>query len=130
MISQRRSLINNPHPIIGIVLLIVLFFQPFLGFFHHLLFKRKQKRGIFSYGHIWIGRLAITLGIINGGLGLWYARRFPLAPPSTGAIIGYGVVAGFMWLLYVASAIIGERRRGRVKEVAPPNYKEERNEYA
>ncbi|CAK4030570.1 wall-associated receptor kinase [Lecanosticta acicola] len=132
MISQRDGLINDPHPIIGIVLLVVLFFQPALGFVHHILFKRKHKRGIFSYGHIWLGRLAITLGIINGGLGLRYARMSPIARPSKGAIVAYGVVAGFIWLLYVISAIIGERRR-KVKELEPPVYKEEgedRTQYA
>ncbi|KAK3061934.1 hypothetical protein LTS18_005150, partial [Coniosporium uncinatum] len=58
----------NYHPIIGIVIFVVLFFQPILGFMHHLMFKKHHRRQIWSYGHLWIGRIFITLGIINGGL--------------------------------------------------------------
>lgn len=114
MISARRQLLHDPHPIIGIILLVLIFFQPFLGFLHHFMFKKHSRRVVWSYGHIWLGRIIITLGIINGGLGLRLARRAPVAPPSRGAIIGYSVVAGLIWLVYVVSAIVGERKRGRV----------------
>ncbi|KAF7186248.1 Cytochrome b561 and DOMON domain-containing protein [Pseudocercospora fuligena] len=122
--SPIDNMLHNVHPIIGIILLVLIFFQPILGFLHHLMFKKYSRRTFWSYGHLWLGRIIITLGIINGGLGLRFARQFPLAPPSNGAIIGYSVAAGVMWLLYVISVIIGERRRSRVKEVAPPTYKE------
>lgn len=125
MVSQRNVLINNAHPIIGIVLFVVLFFQPILGFLHHFMFKKHSRRVVWSYGHIWLGRIIITLGIINGGLGLKYARELPLDRPSNGAIIAYGVLAGVMWLLYVASIVVGERRRSRAaREARPPMYKE------
>lgn len=129
--SPIENMINNYHPIIGIVLLVVLFFQPFGGFLHHMFFKKHGRRGFWSYGHIWIGRAAITLGIINGGFGLQFAQRFRLAPPSTAAILGYGVVAGIIWLIYVISAIVGERRRRQTREIDPPPYKEgHREQYA
>ncbi|KAK4506790.1 hypothetical protein PRZ48_000523 [Zasmidium cellare] len=123
--SPFDNMVDNAHPIIGIVLFVVLFFQPFLGTLHHLFFKKHSRRGFFSYAHIWLGRILITLGIINGGLGLQFAQRFRLAPPSTGAIIGYGVVAGLIWLIYVVSAFVGERRRHSTREISPPPYKEE-----
>ncbi|EME89786.1 wall-associated receptor kinase-like protein [Pseudocercospora fijiensis CIRAD86] len=122
--SPIDDMLHNVHPIIGIILLVLIFFQPILGFLHHLMFKKYSRRTFWSYGHLWLGRIVITLGIINGGLGLRFARQFPLAPPSNGAIIGYSVAAGFMWLLYVISVVIGERRRSSVKQVAPPTYKE------
>ncbi|KAF2214674.1 hypothetical protein CERZMDRAFT_57181 [Cercospora zeae-maydis SCOH1-5] len=125
-----RNMLHDPHPIIGIVLLGLLFFQPFSGLLHHFLFRKHLRRTLWSYLHLWLGRIVVTLGIINGGLGLRLARRMPFGRPSDGAIIGYGVAAGFMWLLYVLSAIIGERRRSRVREQAVAQNPTSRKVYA
>ncbi|KAK3067112.1 hypothetical protein LTR53_016212 [Teratosphaeriaceae sp. CCFEE 6253] len=141
MANQMHLLGNsytNAHPIIGIVLFVVLLFQPILGFLHHTMFKKHSRRVIWSYGHIWLGRAAITLGIINGGLGLRLSQRMHAFAPSNGAVIGYSVVAGFMWLLYAASAVYGEmkRRRSSAKgEInTPPGYqgvgRQEKRQYA
>lgn len=116
--NSPRDTIHDPHPIIGLILLAVIFFQPFFGLMHHLLFKRHLRRTIWSYAHLWLGRIVITLGIINGGLGLRLARKFPLGPPSRGAMIGYGIAAGFMWLLYVLAVLLGERKRRKVRRSA------------
>jgi len=104
--------LNDAHPIIGIVLFALLAFQPLLGFLHHVFFKRHNARTIWSYGHIWFGRIAIILGIVNGGLGLGLAKRTGFMAPSEGAVIGYSVVAGFFGLAYILAAIYGERKRG------------------
>ncbi|KAJ4991830.1 integral membrane protein [Stagonosporopsis vannaccii] len=109
--AQAR-LVSRYHPIIGLVLFAILFFQPIMGYIHHLRFKKLKRRTLWSYGHLWLGRIAITLGIINGGLGLLLAYDAPLGfAPTQGQVIAYGVVAGIMWLLYVAAAFVGERRR-------------------
>lgn len=129
MIKQRSILLHNAHPIIGIVLFVLLFFQPLLGLLHHFFFKKHSRRVFWSYAHIWLGRVIITLGIINGGLGLQLAQRLPIASPSHGAIIAYGVLAGIIWLVYVISIFVGERRRN----TAPPPYKKavgEKTQYA
>ncbi|KAH7389759.1 hypothetical protein BKA66DRAFT_400083, partial [Pyrenochaeta sp. MPI-SDFR-AT-0127] len=108
------NLLDSYHPVIGIIVFVLLFFQPILGFVHHLKFKKYRRRTFWSYGHIWLGRIAITLGIINGGLGLLLASDAPAVTgfrPSRGQIIAYGVIAGVMWFLWVAAAVIGERRR-------------------
>jgi hypothetical protein len=89
-------------------------FQPILGALHHSNFKKFQTRTAVSYAHIGVGRIAITLGIINGGLG------FMLAQNTTSGPIAYGIIAGLIWCVYVASIIIGERRRGR--NAMPPKY--------
>ena len=96
----------------------MIFFQPFFGLMHHLLFKRHLRRTFWSYAHLWLGRIIVTLGIINGGLGLRLARRLPIGRPSRGAIIGYSVAAGVMWLLYVLAVVLGENRRRRVRQTA------------
>lgn len=86
----------------------------------------------------------ITLGVINGGLGMLLASDAPafLAfRPSRGQIIAYGVVAGSMWLAWVAAAIIGERRRKQrpmaAKEAevesddgSPPPYRSHKSRFA
>jgi len=80
---------------------------------HHIYFKRVGRRTFWSQAHIWLGRAGITLGIINGGLGL------ELAENTRKGEIAYGVIAGVIWLVYVAVIIFGEIKR---KKSAPPPY--------
>ncbi|RYP72467.1 hypothetical protein DL770_007969 [Monosporascus sp. CRB-9-2] len=94
----------NVHPIIGIVILTLLFFQPILGIVHHVKFKRLGRRTAWSHLHLWNGRAMVTLGIVNGGLGLG------LASASPGSIAAYSVVAAIVWLLWVLAAAYGELR--------------------
>lgn len=110
--------LNAAHPIIGIVLFALLAFQPLLGYLHHSYFKRYNKRTIWSYGHIWFGRIAIILGIVNGGLGLDLAKKTRFMAPSEGVVIGYSVIAGFFGLAYILAAIFGERKRTRSRTVS------------
>ncbi|KAI1372653.1 hypothetical protein F4677DRAFT_244873 [Hypoxylon crocopeplum] len=98
---------TNAHPIIGIVILVVLFLQPPLGFIHHRQFNRLKRRTIFSHAHIWLGRAVVTLGIINGGLGL----RLANAPRD--AVTAYSVVAAIAWLIWFFAAVFGESQRRR-----------------
>ncbi|KAI1336958.1 hypothetical protein F5Y15DRAFT_192211 [Xylariaceae sp. FL0016] len=116
MPADGGSLMSNPktnaHPIVGIVLLVALFIQPFLGVLHHARFKKLGCRTAVSHVHLWLGRLGITLGIINGGLGL----QLSLAPSR--AVAAYSVVAAIMWLLWLLSAILGEVRRSRARRAS------------
>ncbi|KAI0417896.1 hypothetical protein F5X98DRAFT_363420 [Xylaria grammica] len=100
---------RNAHPIIGIVLLVALFFQPLLGAVHHARFKRLGRRTWVSHVHLWTGRLGITLGIINGGLG------FALAGTTGAPVVAYAVVSGVMWLLWLLTALRGEYGRARAQ---------------
>lgn len=142
------NLLDRYHPIIGITVFILLFFQPILGFVHHIQYKKHSRRTIWSHGHLWLGRIVITLGIINGGLGMLLASEAPAFLafwPTRGQIVAYGVVAGIMWLAWVAAAIFGERRRSKapsaVKEAEvdagtyagsglPPSYHERKGHFA
>ncbi|RYO74351.1 hypothetical protein DL764_010876 [Monosporascus ibericus] len=94
----------NVHPIVGIVILALLFFQPIFGLLHHANFKRLGRRTSWSHLHLWNGRAMVTLGIVNGGLGLGLARASP------GSIAAYSVVAAIVWLLWVLAAAYGEFR--------------------
>lgn len=72
---------------------------------HHLRFKQTGARSFWSYAHLINGRVCITVGIINGGLG------FMLAQNTHSGMVAYAVVAALMWFAYVVTAIIGELRR-------------------
>lgn len=137
------NLLNTYHPIIGIVLFALLFFQPILGYIHHLQYKKYSRRTIWSYGHLWLGRVVITLGMINGGLGMLLASDAPAFlsfRPTQAQIIAYGIIAGIMWLLWVAAAVVGEKRRAKIAVVAkqemevghgsPPPYKSHESRFA
>jgi hypothetical protein len=136
------NLLDNYHPIIGIVVFVLLFFQPILGFIHHLKFKKYSRRTVWSYGHLWLGRILITLGMINGGLGLLLASDAPVSTgfaPTQGQIIAYGVIAAIIWLLWVSAAVYGERKRKisrkadvnkEVDSGSPPPYNPTKEHYA
>jgi hypothetical protein len=78
-------------------------------------FREVGGRTTWSYFHIWLGRIIITLGIINGGLGFLLANNTRSGP------IAYGVIAGIFWVIYVFAAVVGERKRARN---VPPKYNE------
>jgi hypothetical protein len=82
----------------------LLAFQTAFGLVHHILFKRKGQRQIWSYAHIWTGRTLVTLGIINGGLGM------QLGNVSKAGKIAYGVLAGLIWIVWMAVAVVSEFR--------------------
>jgi len=82
-----------------------------MGYIHHVNYVATGKRGLWSYAHIWNGRLVMLLGIVNGGLGLDFAV---IKHKSFGVIIGkvdkkwaiaYSVVAGIVGLLYIGGLV-------------------------
>jgi hypothetical protein len=108
---------DHYHPIIGIVLFILIFAMPILGQLHHRNFKKFQTRTGVSFAHIWLGRIIIPLGIINGGLG------FALADNTSYGPIVYGIIAAIFYIVYLVAIVIGEKRRSRNRGM-PPKYDE------
>lgn len=102
--------LDTAHSVIGIIVAGCLLLQPISGLTHHILYKRHGRRNVATYPHVWWGRAVISLGIINGGLGL------KLADNSRGGEIAYGVVAGFMWILWMGVILLAtvksRRQRG------------------
>ena len=131
-LAVNGGYIAQAHPIIGIVLFIVLLAQPLGGWLHHRNSKKYGRRTAPSYAHIGIGRAAIILGMINGGLGLQLARD-----TTTGHIVAYAVVAGVFGLAYIVAIIMGERKRKknqggqgeRSTEKGPPSDKHSQQEH-
>ncbi|KAL1867893.1 hypothetical protein Daus18300_006168 [Diaporthe australafricana] len=107
--SLLSSSPNNAHPIIGIVVFAMLLVQPLLGYIHHRQFKRYQERRLASHLHLWDGRIAIVLGIVNGGLGL------KLADASDTLKLAYTIVAAIFGGAWIALAVLSECRRSRKK---------------
>lgn len=106
--------LNSAHAIIGIVVIGGVLLQPVTGLVHHLSYKRYGSPNAATYTHLWWGRAIITLAIINGGLGVQLAAPY-LANLKTGEII-YGVVAGVMWLIWVAVIAIAFMKSRSGKE--------------
>lgn len=95
--------LTEAHPIIGMVLLGLLFFQPLGGFLHHRAYKDRQGRTTVSYLHVWLGRACVLLGMVNGGLGIQLKGDV-----KQGYIIAYSVLAGMMGLFFVGVGVYGE----------------------
>ncbi|KAK0316828.1 hypothetical protein LTR01_000579 [Friedmanniomyces endolithicus] len=130
--AQHLDKMGDTHAWLGIALFVVLLFQPVLGVLHHVFFKKHSRRTVWSYGHIWLGRAAISVGMVNAGLGLRLSQETRVFAPSQGAVVGYWVVAVIIWLAYVAAVVYGEvkRRRSSAKGVvdAPPRYRQAEGE--
>jgi len=98
---------TKTHPIIGLVTLVLLLPQPIFGVVHHARFKRIQRRQVWSYLHLFNGRISVTVGIINGALGL------NLAAASAYRKRVYIIVAAVMWSLWMLVSLWAELMRFR-----------------
>jgi hypothetical protein len=100
------------HPVIGLIVFGLITLQPIGGCLGHLRYKRTGRSSILSSLHVWIGRFVITLGMINGGLGLLLAGN-----STHSQQVAYGVVAGFMWLvmMLIGCCLRGARRKEPTK---------------
>ncbi|KAF7166258.1 hypothetical protein CNMCM5623_000015 [Aspergillus felis] len=102
---------NNAHTIFGTVIVVLMLLQPFLGAIHHWVYIRKKTPTALAPVHVWLGRILIILGMVNGGLGLRLADNTP------GGKIAYGVVAGVCGAMYLAWVVYRLKWTGnRTKE--------------
>ena len=96
---------SNGHPIIGTIVIGLLILQPVLGYVHHVIYVKEHRRTFWITAHIWYGRALLILAVINGGLGL------QLSDNTVKGEIAYGVIAGVMFLLYIAVLAISYGRK-------------------
>ena len=104
-LANQVDYLHETHSIAGLLLLAVLFSMPILGIMHHRIYKKMQRRTGWSYAHIFVGRVTVLLGLLNGGSGL------RLAKASRGSMIAYGVLAGLIGSVYLGVALFGEVKR-------------------
>ncbi|CAJ2503233.1 Uu.00g106270.m01.CDS01 [Anthostomella pinea] len=93
---NRSKKFNTAHQVIGILIFIAIFAQFALGFLNHRAFKKTQKKTKMAPIHVWLGRLIIVLGVVNGFTG------FPLALST-----GYDyVLAGLVLVVFPIMVIL------------------------
>lgn len=93
------------HSVIGILMFAAVWLIAGGGILQHLKFRKYRKRTVFGVMHAWSGRTAITLALINGGLGLALAGGH-----GPGAYAAYGIISGIIWLLWAGSTIVSLKR--------------------
>ncbi|GAM89040.1 hypothetical protein ANO11243_070740 [Dothideomycetidae sp. 11243] len=98
--------IGSYHPVIGLVVFALVSFEPIGGYVHHYFYKREDRRAVIAWTHVWLGRILITLGMINGGLGLLLS-----SDAERGEYIAYGVIAALIWISYMAFVALWHVRR-------------------
>ncbi|EAA32872.2 hypothetical protein GE21DRAFT_6439 [Neurospora crassa] len=98
--NTMRDARMNYHPIIGIMIIILLLIQTLVGIVHH-------HRGGGLALHLILGRIAITVGMINGYVGL--IIRDGDTEPKVKAI--YVAIALAIWLVWTAISIWWEWKR-------------------
>lgn len=91
--------------------------QPALGQLHHQNFVKTGSRGIFSYVHLWWGRIFLVLGVINGGLG------FQLSHSKESYIVAYSIVSVACYLIYLVVKVMAtvrhQKRAGNAGKMSP-----------
>lgn len=90
------------HPILGhIAVLGVVLFQPFLGIMQHLRHRKYGIKTLWGITHRWLGRFLAVLGIVNGGVGFYYAvdknPNIPNVSPKA-----YSVICACMGIIYIS----------------------------
>lgn len=103
----------NPHTIIGTILFIIALLQPVWGILQHRVTLRTGKKSFWAYLHRWVGRFALTLAMINGGLGFILTKGF--SSYSAGRLKAYISVSVIMWLIYVSAILYDTFRKSDVK---------------
>jgi hypothetical protein len=104
------------HPILGIMTVASLsLVQPTLGWLQHRHFKRTGGKSLFAFGHRWLGRATIVLGVVNGGLGFWWVGS-GVSGLRAGMIV-FSIVAGVVFMVYVVVTIWISACRARQPEL-------------
>ncbi|EXJ92881.1 hypothetical protein A1O3_01435 [Capronia epimyces CBS 606.96] len=90
------------HQVIGyIVVAWMVLFQPALGLFQHLHFRRTGARSPMGHAHRWVGRAFIALGVVNGGLGLKQAGPIGNEDAPTWSVVLYSVISAVCFIFYL-----------------------------
>ncbi|KAL4994746.1 hypothetical protein BDV10DRAFT_176125 [Aspergillus recurvatus] len=91
--------ISSLHHYIGILVALLSLVQIALGWRHHVVFVRIQRRQWVSHGHIWLGRLFLLLGWANIITGLLLTGRgWSLISLAVSSILIVAVaLSGWFW---------------------------------
>ncbi|KAI9850796.1 MAG: hypothetical protein M1838_005051 [Thelocarpon superellum] len=101
---------RDPHYVIGIIVVGLITLQPVTGWIHHALYVKYRQRTKWAVGHVWLGRLVLVTGAINGGL------AFRTDHNAIAGEVAYSVVAGVMFLIYFVVILSAHLRSRGQKE--------------
>jgi hypothetical protein len=107
--------VNNPHQLIGIAAISLVFFQFSLGFLHHYLYthRRDYRPTFLNLIHKHLGLPVLLLGAVNGFLGFDFAG-------GTWHKIAYPIIAGVVYLSLGGALVwvkkVKSKKRKRVED--------------
>ncbi|KAI3332886.1 hypothetical protein F4824DRAFT_474025 [Ustulina deusta] len=117
---NRSKKFNTPHQIIGILVFVFVIAQLALGYLHHRIYKKTQQPTKMAPIHVWLGRLVILLGIVNGFTG------FPLAlsPGYDFALLGVVsfVLPVFLLILGAGKLFKKVMQKSKQPDLEPSGY--------
>lgn len=73
---NRTKNFTSGHQILGILILLAMISQWVLGFMHHRIFKREQRKTMMGKIHLYLGPAVIVFGLLNGAVGIALAGTF------------------------------------------------------
>jgi len=85
--------------------------QPLLGFLQHSFFRRNKRRGLWGHAHLWLGRILIILGVVNGGLGLQLVDEDEGDGKWRNIYIGIAIAMAVIYVIIVVGTFLFKRRR-------------------
>lgn len=114
--GRTTDKLDNYHTILGLVIFGLVAFQVIAGAIHHwVIYKKTHKRSNLARIHLWLGRILITAGMINGGLGFKLSSpdwHYGVKVASTGDIVAYSILCVLFWLAYILIVVYYEVRPG------------------
>ncbi len=116
--GSRLHTLGRYHAVTGYVVLSFLVIQPLLKL--HWFSSAIPRVAIFMHIHLWLGRIALTLGIIDGALGFRVSDSLKGSHWGVGWRIAYGVIGALVWIIYVSVCIVWVESK-KVPRAAPPS---------
>ncbi|KAJ8067377.1 hypothetical protein OCU04_004728 [Sclerotinia nivalis] len=106
---NRTKGFKSGHEIFGLIIVVAMIGQWILGFLHHRMYKKTSTTTKFAPIHVWLGRIIIPAGIINGFIG------FPLALNSK---FDYALLVCTLLIIIIFAPLLfwGYKRR-QAKEI-------------
>ena len=115
VLGQKVNTLDGYHQVIGfIVVAAMVLFQPALGIYQHMYYRKTGGRSPLGIIHRWLGRSVIIFGIVNGGLGFMQSGSVGSADVPSYSVVVYGIVAAVVFLIYacvVLASIFRSRRK-------------------
>jgi hypothetical protein len=116
--GRQLYTLKRYHAVLGLIVLFLLFLQPLTKL--HWLHSSVPRVGLFVHVHLWLGRIVLTLGIIDGALGFRISETLKGPHWDPAFKIAYGVVAGIVWVVYVGICVVWVELK-KVPRAAPPS---------